>query len=98
MCECFIFKQGIIQPHSEKEIALHITAECLEEVSTMAYFMIFGSSDAPLVGLMNFKLTFPNMRPRNVFFFFFKKEVYLSRKLFSWTNQKCFQIYKCTLC
>ena len=53
MCECLIFKQGIIQPHSEKEIPLHITAECLEEVSTMAYFMIFGSSDAPLVSLMN---------------------------------------------
>lgn len=40
--------QGIIQPHSIKEVPLHMTAECLEEVSTMAYFMIFGSSDAPL--------------------------------------------------
>ena len=45
--------QGIIQPHSIKEVPLHITAECLEEVSTMAFFMIFGSSDAPLVGYRN---------------------------------------------
>ena len=47
--------QGIIQPHSVKEVPLHITAECLEEVTTMAYFMIFGSSDAPLVSLMTMK-------------------------------------------
>ncbi|XP_068693384.1 hydrocephalus-inducing protein homolog [Montipora foliosa] len=40
--------KGIIQPHSVKEIPLHITAECLEEVTSVAYFMIFGSSDAPL--------------------------------------------------
>ena len=41
--------QGIIEPHSVKEVSLHITAECLDEVTTVAYFMIFGSSDAPLV-------------------------------------------------
>lgn len=47
------FLQGIIQPHSVKEVPLHMTAECLEEVTTMAYFMIFGSSDAPLVSYNN---------------------------------------------
>ena len=46
---CVLWFQGIIQPHSVKEVPLHITAECLEEVTTVAYFMIFGSSEAPLV-------------------------------------------------
>lgn len=41
--------QGVIHPRSVKEIPLQITAECLEEVQTMAYFMIFGSSEQPLV-------------------------------------------------
>ena len=49
VCVCVLWFQGIIQPHSVKEVPLHITAECLEEVTTVAYFMIFGSSDAPLV-------------------------------------------------
>ena len=40
----------MIQPHSVREVPLQITAESLDEISVTAFFMIFGSSDPPLVG------------------------------------------------
>lgn len=45
----FFFTQGVIQAKSIKEVPLQITAEFLEEIQTVAYLMIFGSSDQPLV-------------------------------------------------
>lgn len=41
--------QGIISPHSVVNVPLVIESQALEENEILAYFMIFGSADPPLV-------------------------------------------------
>ena len=58
-----------------KEVPLHITVESLEEVSTVAYVVIFGSSDAPLVRLLlqGVRLTLALVTAPSPNFFIFPK-------------------------